>query len=89
MTADYIDRISVIAAEMESAMRYRMVQCGDDRPLYIYVSHIDGGHVIGHKGQHDGMWRMDRPVTCGTPYTRVWSLLAEQLSSAPLYAIAS
>lgn len=89
MNADYIARISAIAAEMETAMRYRMAQCGDDRPLYVYVSHIDGWHVIGHDGQHEGMWRMNRPVTYGTPYASVWPLLAEQLSSAPLYAMAS
>lgn len=86
MTSEYCARISVIAKELENAMRYRMVTCGDSRPLYVYVSNHDGGHAIGHEGQHIGYWRMEQPVTIGTPYNRVWNLLAQQLSSAPLYA---
>ena len=86
MTPDYIARVSAIAAEMRTAMQYRMVQCGDWSPLYVYVSQLDGGHVIGHDGQHDGHWRMDRPVTAGMDYARVWGHLAEQLARAPLYA---
>ena len=86
MTSEYCARVSIIAKELEDAMRYRMGLCGDCRPLYVYVSHIDGGHAIGHEGQHVGFWRMEQPATIGTSYDRLWNLLARQLSSPPLYA---
>ena len=86
MTREYIDIISTVAAEMESAMRYRMVQCGDYRPLYVYVSHNDGGWTIGHEGQHIGYWRTASPVTCGDSYSNLHRKLSNLMNSAPLFA---
>ena len=86
MLQDYADRVSVISEEVKAAMRYRMGRCGDYRPLFVFVSAIDGGHTIGHEGQHEGMWQMARPITADMPYDRVWRHIADQLANAPLYA---
>lgn len=83
---DYWTRIAPIADDMRAAMRDRMGNNGDWRPLYVYVSNVDGGHTIGHEGQHKGYWRMERPVTASMEYARVSQHLARELRNAPLYA---
>ena len=86
---DYYTRVAAIADDMRDAMRDRMAYAGDCRPLYVYVSHVDGGHAIGHDGQHYGMWRMESPCTAAMEYGHVTRHLAEQLRRAPLYATAN
>lgn len=86
MTREYIIIVSAVASEMERAMRYRMDQCGDCRPLYVYVSPSDGGWTIGHDGQHSGYWRSPSPITCGDPYPFLHRKLSGLLTSAPLFA---
>jgi hypothetical protein len=86
MTAHYFKLVRTIADAMVAAMQFRMVTAGDDRPLFVYVSHQDGGWTIGHDGQHVGYWRAPRPCTIATDYNRVAPQLADDLRTAPLYA---
>jgi predicted RNA-binding protein YlqC (UPF0109 family) len=86
MDRTYYTRVAAIAQDVADAMRYRMAQRGDSRPLFVYVSPTDGGHVIGHEGQHAGYWRTATPITGATPYEAVPRILADELRRAPLYA---
>ncbi len=86
MSNDYANIVSRIAADMVDAMHYRMCQCGDMRPLFVYVSEVDGGWTIGHDDQHTGYWKSPEPVTCGDAYQHVPRKLYRILTRAPLFA---
>lgn len=86
MTNDYANIVSRIAADMVASMRFRMNQCGDYRPLFVYVSEMDGGWTIGHDGQHIGYWKAPEPVTCADEYQQVSRKLYRILATAPLFA---
>jgi len=89
MLNSYYAIVSEIAAEMVSAMRYRMGECGDYRPLFVYVSQVDGGWTIGHEGQHIGYWMASEPITCAEDYQSIPRKLARILRNAPLFATAN
>jgi hypothetical protein len=83
--SDYCIIVDAISGALVDAMQYRMTHGGDYRPLFVYVSHLDGGYCIDHDGQHLGMWRMPVPVTASMSYRDIPRHVERHCRSAPLF----